>query len=281
MADDDRGNSGVGSSGSPLRRVLNLRNDSTAKAILMTLIVSLVASVLVAGSAVLLRPVQIANKKSEQGKRILEILEGASIAGERLGTIDTKDLNARVVELASGDYAARLDADTYDQRNAAKDPAQSVAIPPEKDIAQIARRAKYAVVYEFSKGDRLQLIVLPVHGRGFGSTLYGYLGLAGDGQTVVGLSFYEQGETPGLGALIDDPAWRKQWAGKKVRDEAGDVRLGVARGHVSPGDPNADYQVDGLTGATWTSQGVTNLLRYWLGEDGFGPYLQRIRKERR
>jgi Na+-transporting NADH:ubiquinone oxidoreductase subunit C len=198
-----------------------------------------------------------------------------------LGAIEARNLEARIVDLASGGYEAKINPDTYDQRQAAKDMAQSVAIPPQKDIARIGRRAKFAVVYEFIRGDRLELIVLPVHGRGYGSTLYGYLGLSGDTQTVVGLSFYEQGETPGLGALIDNPVWRKKWSGKKVWDESGNVRLGVASGHVLPGGPNAAYEVDGLTGATWTSQGVTNLLRYWLGKDGYGPYLRKIRKERR
>jgi Na+-transporting NADH:ubiquinone oxidoreductase subunit C len=281
MSNGDKSDIRVGSSSSWLKMLLDMPNDSAAKAIVVTLIVSLVASVLVAGSAVLLRPAQIANKQLEQKKRILEILEGVSIVGERLGSVDVKDLDARVVDLASGEYAATLDADEYDQRQAAKDPAQSVAILPEKDIAQIGRRAKFALVYEFTKAGRLELIVLPVHGRGFGSTLYGYLGLAGDMQTIVGLSFYEQGETPGLGALIDDPDWRKQWSGKKVWDKSGNVRLGVARGDVLPGAANAPYEVDGLTGATWTSRGVTNLLRYWLGEGGFSPYLRKIMKERR
>jgi Na+-transporting NADH:ubiquinone oxidoreductase subunit C len=281
MLDKDHGDIGVGATGSWYRKLLNTPNDSAAKAIVVTLIVSLLASVLVSGSAVLLRPKQIANRQLEQKKRILEILEGASRVGERLGPVEAKDLEARVVELASGGYAAAIDANKYDQRKAAKDSTQSVAIPPQKDIAQIGRRAKYAVVYEIGKAGRLELIILPVHGRGFGSTLYGYLGLAGDTQTVVGLSFFEQSETPGLGALIDDPAWRKQWSGKKVRDDFGQLRLGVARGQLPAGDPDAPYQVDGLTGATWTSQGVTNLLQYWLGDNGFGPYLRKIGKERR
>ncbi len=281
MPNNDHSDIEVGASGAWYRKLLDMPNDSPAKAIVVTLIVSLLASVLVAGSAVLLRPTQVANRQLEQKKRILEILEGASLVGERSGPVEVTDLEARVIDLASGEEAAAIDANKYDQREAAKDTAQSVAIPPQKDIAQIGRRAKYAVVYEITKAGRLELIILPVHGRGFGSTLYGYLGLAGDAQTVVGLSFFEQGETPGLGALVDDPVWRQQWSGKKVRDDSGEVRLGVARGQVPSGDPIAAYQVDGLTGATWTGQGVTNLLRYWLGEDGFGPYLRKIRKERR
>ncbi|NQU71575.1 MAG: FMN-binding protein, partial [Rhodospirillales bacterium] len=107
--------------------------------------------------------------------------------------------------------------------------------------------------------------------------LYGYLGISADTQTVVGLSFYEHGETPGLGALIDDESWRSQWRGKKIWDDAGKPALGAASGAVVPNSPEARYMVDGLTGATWTSRGVTNLLRFWLGNDGFGPYLRNLR----
>jgi Na+-transporting NADH:ubiquinone oxidoreductase subunit C len=107
--------------------------------------------------------------------------------------------------------------------------------------------------------------------------LYGYLGLFDDMNTVAGLTFYEHTETPGLGALIDDPEWKNQWRGKAVWD--GPVlMLGVGAGRIEPGSPEAKYQVDGLTGATWTAQGVTNLLHYWLGEGGYGPYLEKLKQ---
>lgn len=274
MAERDRDNGrGAASRPSLLGRFTNLPNDSPAKAIIMTLLVSLVASVLVAGSAVLLRPLQLANIQLEQKKRILEIIGGEP------GN-DASALKARVVDLATGNYLTDIDATTFDQRKAARDPTQSIAIPRDKDLAQIQTRTKYAAVYVLEKEGRPQLIVLPVHGKGFGSTLYGYLGLSGDTKTVIGLAFYEHGETPGLGALIDEPGWLSQWRGKKTWDESGDPRLGVARGKVSAGDPAAPYQVDALTGATWTSRGVTNLLRYWLGAHGFGPYLRKIREQR-
>ena len=118
------------------------------------------------------------------------------------------------------------------------------------------------------------------HSLKFHLLLFGYLGLAGDTRSVVGLSFYEHRETPGLGALIDDPGWREQWRGKAVWDLADKPALGVAESALEPEAPEAAYLVDALTGATWTGRGVTNLLRFWLGDDGFGPYLRNLRKER-
>ena len=127
----------------------------------------------------------------------------------------------------------------------------------------------------------LQIVIIPVHGRGFNSTLFGYLGLTSDTESVVGLSFYEHSETPGLGSLIDTKSWLKQWNGKKVWDDKGEPALGVARGIVDLGSPDATYLVDGITGATWTSQGVHNLIRFWLGDQGFGLYLKKLRERGR
>lgn len=278
MPDNDHHEAERGGAFSVFGWLRGLPNESPVKSVVVTLFVCVFASVLVAGSAVLLRPKQIANKQLEQERQIAEILQGATSNGDALRVIDISDLEARVVDLASGDYVDAIDSKTIEHRGVVRDPAQRTEISPDEDLAQIRVRAKHAVVHLLLTNGRPQLIVLPVYGRGFGSTLYGYIGLSGDAETVIGLAFYEHGETPGLGALIDEPAWRRLWSGKKVWDADGEVGLGVARGPVVAGTPEALHQVDGLTGATWTGQGVTNLLRYWLGEHGFGPYLKKIRR---
>jgi Na+-transporting NADH:ubiquinone oxidoreductase subunit C len=247
----------------------------------MTLLVCVVASVFVAGSAVLLRPMQIENRQLAQERQIVEILQGAAAGHDTAGQVDVRDLEARVVELATGNYAETMDAATFDERRMIRSPTQSVTIAANQDLAQIKSRAKYAVVHVLMRNGKAQFVVLPIRGLGFGSMLHGYIGLSGDTETVVGLGFYEHGETPGLGALIDDPAWRRMWSGKKVWQPGGDVGLGVARGPVVPGTAESRHYVDGITGATWTGQGVTNLLRYWLGEHGFGPYLKKLRRSSR
>lgn len=263
--------------GSWLKRLRAMPNESPAKTVIVTLIVCLFGSILVAGSAVLLKPAQIANKERDRQARIAEIIRYLPEFSQRPRPGDTARMETRVVDLATGRYVPDMDPTRFDQRRAVKDPAGSVAIPAERDLAQIKRRARFAPVHLVTDKGALKLVILPVHGRGFGSMLYGYLGLSENGRTVVGLSFYEHGETPGLGALIDDTAWRGKWFGKTVWDDSGKPRLGVAKGTVDPGAPEASYMVDGITGATWTSRGVTNLLRFWLGDDGFGPYLQGIR----
>jgi len=253
-------------------------NDSPVKTIVVTVAVALVGSVLVTTAAVLLRPLQLANKELESRKHFAELIELAPRPGDAAQIAEGFSVEARVVDLQSGDYAPALDPLLFDQRRAAKDPASMVEIPSRLDVAGLRTRARFAVVHLVKEAGHLQLVILPVRGRGYASMLYGYLALGDDFNTVAGLTFYEHAETPGLGALIDSPEWKEQWRAKRIRDPDGVMRLGVGIGVIPPGAPEADYQVDGLTGATWTGNGVTNLLHYWLGEHGFGPYLDKLRR---
>jgi Na+-transporting NADH:ubiquinone oxidoreductase subunit C len=116
--------------------------------------------------------------------------------------------------------------------------------------------------------------VLPVYGYGLWSTMWGYVALDGRGERVKGITFYSHGETPGLGAEIENPRWQEQWVGKRTLGEDGKVRLKVAKGGVPAG--GEDYHIDAISGATLTSNGVDNMIHFWLGEQGFGPYLARL-----
>ena len=127
-------------------------------------------------------------------------------------------------------------------------------------------------------GGEIEKVILPVEGRGLWSTLYGFLALRGDARTVVGIRFYQHGETPGLGGEIDNPRWQASWVGKRIVDEQGQPVLRVLKAAVDPGNPEAYRQIDGLSGATITSRGVENLVNHWLGPDGHGPLLQEIRE---
>jgi Na+-transporting NADH:ubiquinone oxidoreductase subunit C len=129
-------------------------------------------------------------------------------------------------------------------------------------------------VVEDTSGE-LEKIILPVRGYGLWSTMYGFIALEQDANTVAGLGFYEHGETPGLGGEVDNPRWKAMWPGKQVYRD-GDVELGLIKGSVDSGSDNADWQVDGLAGATLTSRGVTNLVHFWLGENGFEPFLNNL-----
>jgi Na+-transporting NADH:ubiquinone oxidoreductase subunit C len=185
-----------------------------------------------------------------------------------------------VIDLTSGKVAAEVDPESYDQRKATKDPAMSAPVPADQDVASLKRRARYAPVYLVQSERRVEQVILPISGLGLWSTLHGFVALdAGDLTTIKGLVFYEHAETPGLGGEVDNPAWKALWKGKQAFDETGRVRIEVIKGQVDPARPDARYQVDGLSGATLTSRGVEYMLHFWLGANGFGPFLARVKAE--
>jgi len=253
----------------------NMPNDSTRKTLIVALALCLVCSILVSTAAVKLQPLQQRNQELDRKKIILEVA-GLLKPGVSIDEL-FKQVEPKVVDLSTGEYVDTMDPNQFDQRQAAKDPEMSVKIPPDRDIAQIRRRAKYAVVYLVKEEGQTKLILLPVHGYGLWSTMYAYVALERDANTIFGLRFYEQGETAGLGAEIDNPRWRNNWTGKVVYGEAEKPQIRVIKGAVAPGDPEAKFKIDGLAGATLTANGVTNLIHYWLGPEGFGPYLKKFR----
>jgi Na+-transporting NADH:ubiquinone oxidoreductase subunit C len=275
------------------RKVLALPNDSFEKTVAVAFALCLAGAVLVSGSAVALKPLQQINKSKDEKVNILEVA-GLYEPGQDVEQA-FKNIEPKLVDLSTGDYVDSIDPATYDQRKAAKDPAMSEAIPPERDIADIKRKPKYAKVYLVKEGGQLKSVILPVSGYGLWSTMYGFMALEADAQTVRGLNLYDQAETPGLGGEVVNPNWKAKWKGKKVYNftgkelhesnlsekgqtvEIGEVALGLVKGAVEPGKPGSEYQVDALAGATLTSRGVSNLVQYWMGKEGFGVYLAKLR----
>jgi len=146
-------------------------------------------------------------------------------------------------------------------------------------IANIRGRSKFANVYLVNKEGSVDKIILPIKGYGLWSTMYGFIALENDATTVSSITFYEHGETPGLGGEIENKKWQASWKGKQLIDTAGNTVLSLIKGTVTDNTSDRQYKIDGLAGATLTSNGVTNLVQFWMGKDGFGPYLERVRKD--
>lgn len=254
-----------------------MANQQTAKyTIIVTLIMCLVASVLVAGSAVMLRPHQIENKALDFKKNVLNVAgmyqEGVPV-DEQFEKIQVK-----IVDLQTGKFTdAVTDIDKFDQTASAKKPGMFDKLDPQDDIAKLITREKYAKVFLVNDEAGLSRVILPVRGKGLWSTMSGFIALDKDLNSILGFGFYSHAETPGLGGEVDNPKWRSIWLGKKVYSDAGDVKISVIKGHVDESTPEGEYKVDGLAGATLTSTGVNNLVRYWMGDDGFKPFLTNLK----
>ena len=254
-------------------------NESPLKAIIVVTATALVCSVLVTVAAVTLQPIQRVHQNLERNRHIVRI-SGLMDPAEELSDWEIiatfQDLDARLVDLDQGVFDETFNPDTFDIRKAAGDPEFSVTIPADQDVAGLKQRSRLMTVYLVRDGDDLHRIILPVYGPGMWSTIYGFLALESDLNTIVDMSFYEQEETAGIGDQILRPDWLARWRGKRLYDEQGAVRFRIADGSVDPGSPDAAYQVDALTGASVTAGGVTNLIRYWLGPHGFANFLEKF-----
>ncbi len=247
------------------------KHDSIGRTFAVVGGLCLICSILVAGSAVGLRPWQEAAKARDRQSNILSV---AQLPLKNIRQTYQQRINARLIDLATGEFAAG-DADTYDMVRAAKEPARSIAIPKESDVAGIRRRAKLAPVYFVKNAQgQTETLILPVYGQGLWSTMYGFIALQPDGNTVKGITFYEHGETPGLGSEIQNPRWQALWTGKQFYNADGQFELKIIKGSADPADR---HKVDGISGSTLTSNGVEHLFAYWMGQHGYGAFLSKLR----
>lgn len=254
------------------RRLLALSNDSAAKALVVAFFVTLFASITVSIVAVTLQPVVKANLEREQQNRMQMMVQSLIGLSDELTAESLEKLELRLVDLENGTFSDRFDPAFFDQRSAARDPDLSVALPSNADIAGIRRRSFFAPVFLLNARNRPALVILPVHGVGYQSMIYAFLAMDPTTDTIAGLTIYEQSETPGLGARIMDPQWKNLWQGKRIFDANGNPRIAIVRGRAQ-----GPYEVDGISGATRTGNGVANMLRFWLSDFGFGPFLENLK----
>jgi len=259
-----------------------VNNDSPVKALLVVLAVALVCSILVSVSVVLLKPVQLRNQLVEKSRNIVG-LTGLVDSGQTLPDAEiltaVEQLDIRVLDVNTGLFTHDINPAEYDARAARNKPDLSITIPAADDLASLGRREQYVVVYLVWKGTELQRLILPVYGQGMWSTLYGYIALEADLNTVAAMTIYEQTETAGLGDQVQSREWLAKWQGRKIYGSPGEIRFRVAGGPVSPGSPAATYQVDAMTGATVTGDAVTRLMRYWFGPHGYAKFVERIQAQ--
>lgn len=259
MADTDR---------NPWRRFLALPNESRTKTVLMAFLVSAICAVLVSGATVLLRPIQAANRAAEEQARIADLVRG--IPGmTALLEQSAGELSTVVIDLDKGRAATGVTPETLDA--ALADAANWTALDPGADLAGLGRRPDYVRIFLLRDGDSVSLALLPVTGQGYGGRIDAIIALSADMTTIAGIAITGHSETPGLGGRIEDPSWQADFAGTQVSDAAGEVRFRVARGTAA-----TEYEVDGITGATRTGNGVTQMIRFWLGPDGYGPLIRAI-----
>ncbi|AJI96173.1 Na(+)-translocating NADH-quinone reductase subunit C [Yersinia ruckeri] len=252
-------------------------NDTIGKTLMVVVLLCLVCSVVVSGAAVGLKSKQQEQRLLDKQRNILDVagLLQPRMEAEQVKQAFTARIEPRLLDLQSGTFVD-IDPASFDRSQALRDDNQSIALTAAQDRAGIKRRANLVEIYLVrDEQGRTSEIVLPVYGSGLWSMMYAFVAIDTDGKTVRGISYYDQGETPGLGGEVENPIWRNQWIGKRLFNEQGEPAIRVVKGRADANDP---YAIDGLSGATLTSNGVQNTFDFWLGENGFGPFLKKVRE---
>lgn len=260
--------------------------DTIGSTIFIIVALCFVCSIVVSATAVFLKPMQEDNARLD---KMRYILAGAGFDADvtdgkpNVGTMNRQDIQAtyarfietKVVNLATGEYDLSIDPAKYDVKKAMRD--KNMSTPPKQDFAKVKRVPKKAFVYLVKDAEnQIENVIIPIQGTGLWSMMYAYVALEKDLNTIKSLVYYEQGETAGLGAEVQNPAWQKKWQGKKIYNSEGKVALRVSK---SPADLATHYGVDAIAGATLTGDGVTNSLKFWFGDEGYKPYLTLRRQE--
>ena len=255
-------------------------NDSIIKTLAVAFSVCLICSLVVSSSAVSLRDLQKENKLND---RRLKVLQVADIYDPELSISEQfLQLESKFIDFDTGRIFTEynnFNIDEYDQVKATKDSNLSKAIPASDDIAIIKNRENVGKIYILRDDlKNIDKLILPIRGYGLWGTLFGFIAIESDFNTVSGIEFYEHKETPGLGAEVDNPKWKTSWKGKKIYDD-NQVTLKVIKGKVEDGDTMSMYKVDGLSGATITSRGVSNMVSYWFSDSGYTNLLKELNYE--
>jgi Na+-transporting NADH:ubiquinone oxidoreductase subunit C len=242
--------------------------------------ICLICALFVAGSAVGLKDRQDANILLDRQKKVLTVAglmkDGERLTREEIASVFESSIQPKVIDLKTGEVHPEIDGESFDQRASAHNPDTSFPAP--ENPSKVRRLPNNAVVFDVTEQGELKALILPIEGYGLWGTLYGYIALAPDARTIVGITFYEHKETPGLGGEVDNPRWKALWPGRLAFDDRGNPAISVKKG-IAGSIEEDPYRVDGLSGATITSRGVTSLVRFWLGDDGFGPYLASYRAQ--
>lgn len=253
------------------RRFLNTPNDNRAKTLAVAFLVSAACALLVTAATVILRPIQTENRAAEQQARLEALIAAVPGISDLIAASGGDALSTVVIDLDRGAAAADITPEMLE--TALSDQVNWTALSAAEDMAGVGNRPNFAQIYLLRSGDEVSLAILPIVGSGYNGRIQALLALDGDMRTLAGIAITEQTETPGLGARIEEPLWQRSFAGKQLFDDNGATRFSVARG-----SGRGDFEVDGITGATRTSNAVTNMVRFWVGPKGYGPLMAAIRR---
>ena len=224
-------------------------------------VVTITCSILLASAASLLRERQQENIALDKQKNIL------TSAGLIKG--DSEVTRQQILSL----YDTNIKSQVVDTTGKVIETKQVSQLDPKKDPHLLP-------LYLYQKDGTVQSYIIPISGKGLWSTIYGYLALEPDVNTVRGITFYQHGETPGLGGEITKQWFTDNFIGKRILSPDGNlVSITVVKGKVADKIPESEsyHYVDGISGSTLTGKGLTNFLKKDL--ERYEPFFETIRNK--
>ncbi|MBM65743.1 MAG: NADH:ubiquinone reductase (Na(+)-transporting) subunit C [Myxococcales bacterium] len=222
--------------------------------------ICIACSLLIAGTALSLKDVQDKNAEVDMKLNVLKaagiVKAGDSLNQDEVLSAFEEKVTAQVVDIVTGDVMA-------DQKVASLSKAALTA-----DIYKLKTDPNLRPIYLVGP-EKDRTTIIPIAGKGLWGTVYGFLALAPDFKTVRNITFRAPKETPGLGAECEKPAYRELFVNKLVLDQTGEPAFQVARGSASPMSctqvPGVEHCVDGMSGATLTGNGISEMITRALG----------------
>lgn len=214
------------------------RNSNLYTFIFAIVMVIAVASIL-AFTATTLKPLQADNVKKEKMQSILSTI-GVSVDRNQAGEQFDEFVKQQLALNPDGSVNEEVDAFSIDLNRETKKPSEEQNFP----------------IYVAEKDGKTYYVV-PLWGAGLWKEIWGYVALDSDKNTIIGASFDHAGETPGLGAEINQSWYEDQYIGKQIMEGENFVSVTAVKGGATPGSL---HQVDAISGGTITSDGVNNML---------------------
>jgi len=255
-----------------------MKNESLSKTLLVALAVIFLCSLMVSGAITLLRPIQLEQRAPQNLLYILQTAGLVDFSKTQLKQVEVfeqfKKVEIRILDLNKSSLVNKTEKKDYYYRQSMSDPSACTKLIKKDDLAQLEQRPHKIPTYWIHSAISKTKLVVPIYGKGMWSMIHGYIALEKDFNTISGIYFYEQGDTPGIGELIQDPKWLASWQGKQLYNVEGILTLSVNTNDSL----SSTHQVDGITGATKTVIGVNNLIQFWFGNHGYRKFLLKQRQ---
>ena len=233
--------------------------QSNTYIIVFSVILTVICALLLSGSSQILGPIQREAEALDTKKQILGAViepdEIRAMGSEEISTYYENTISSIVVDI-EGNEVAEIEGSPIVAEDV--DVEANYKLPPEDRLYPV-------FIYHEENSDKVISYIFPLYGAGLWNTIWGYLALQPDLNTIEGVTFSHAGETPGLGARITETGVQSRYRGKEIFGEKGELEGVIMQKGEGRDYSNDPHKVDGLSGSTITANGLNRMVVNYLG----------------